>query len=146
MSALSVRVGSVQVGVLEQFKDQKQRFSFCENYVDALLKSRLVLGQIFEDRFPNPISVDGPICWFAHLLPQGVMLKWRSKLLGIDENDTFELLQELGDDLPGAVTLTPCESELGRTKSIHLRQTSQDLETFIFRFSLAGVQWKLSAR
>lgn len=147
MSALAVSVGNVQVGVLERFEDEKQRFSFCDDYVSAFLKSRPVLGQIFEDRFPNAVSVDGPICWFAHLLPQGVMLRWRSKLLGIDEDDRFELLTQLGEDLPGAVTLVPCESELRPPKSIDgAGETSLEGDASLFRFSLAGAQWKLSAR
>lgn len=146
MSALAVSVGDIQIGVLEHFEDERQRFSFCESYINAFLKSRPVLGQLFEDRFPNTISVDGPICWFAHLLPQGVMLRWRSKLLGIDEIDTFVLLSQLGDDLPGAVVLTPCEPELDRKSSVSVRQMPPDKETSLFRFSLAGAQWKLSAR
>jgi serine/threonine-protein kinase HipA len=146
MSALAVSIGDLQVGVLEYFDDQKQRFSFTDDYVSAMLSSRPVLGQIFEDRFPNTISVDGPICWFAHLLPQGVMLRWRAKLFGLDEDDTFELLQHLGNDLPGAVTLSPCESIL-RTKPTPLPLHQElDSDPGLFRFSLAGVQWKLSAR
>jgi len=146
MSALAVSVGDIQVGVLEHFEDERQRFSYCESYVNAFLKSRPVLGQLFEDRFPDTISVDGPICWFTHLLPQGVMLRWRSKLLGIDEIDTFVLLSQLGDDLPGAVVLTPCEPELGRKSSVQVRRMPSDEGTSLFRFSLAGAQWKLSAR
>ena len=146
MNALAVSVCEVQVGVIERFDDEKQRFSFCESYVNAFLKSRPVLGQIFEDRFPDPILVDGPICWFAHLLPQGVMLKWRCELLGIDENDTFEMLMHLGEDLPGAVTLLPCDSDLASLKigsQVKLPREPADSQ---FRFSLAGAQWKLSAR
>lgn len=154
MRALAVSVGGVQVGILEHFEDERQRFSFSDRYVNALLNSRPVLGQIFEDRFPNGISVDGPLCWFAHLLPQGVMLRWRSRLLEIDEDDTFELLTQLGDDLPGAVTLIPCEPELSPTKSkpseSHVATdtdaTPAESEAALFRFSLAGAQWKLSAR
>ncbi len=147
MSALAVNVGNVQIGILEHFEDEKQRFSFCDNYVTSLLKSRPVLGQIFEDRFPNAISVDGPICWFTHLLPQGVMLRWRSKLLGLDEDDTFELLKQLGDDLPGAVTFAPCEPELrSRGWMAPVPSAPPEGDATRFRFSLAGVQWKLSAR
>ncbi len=154
MRALAVSVGGVQVGVLEHFEDERQRFSFTDSYVNALLKSRPVLGQIFEDRFPNSINVDGPLCWFAHLLPQGVMLRWRSRLLEIDEDDTFELLIRLGDDLPGAVRLVPGEPELSAKKSTPSEiqvasdtgTTPSEAQSALFRFSLAGAQWKLSAR
>lgn len=147
MSALAVMLGSIQIGILEQFEEERQRFSFSDQYVASLLESRPVLGQIFEDRFPNSISVDGPICWFTHLLPQGAMLRWRARLLGIDQDDTFEFLKYLGEDLPGAVTLVPCDSPLRTRNSSPQRppQQQDDGETR-FRFSLAGAQWKLSAQ
>ena len=146
MNALAVSVREVKIGILERFEDEKHSFSFCEEYVNSFLRLRPVLGQIFEDRFPDPISVDGPICWFVHLLPQGVMLRWRSNLLGIEEYDTFELLAQLGDDLPGAVKLTPCASELRSTRQTAARKIPIEAEASRFRFSLAGAQWKLSAR
>ncbi|QDV14662.1 Serine/threonine-protein kinase HipA [Rosistilla oblonga] len=147
MSALAVNISDTRVGILEQFEEERQRFSFCEQYVTALLESRPVLGQIFEDRFPNSISVDGPICWFTHLLPQGAMLRWRSELLGIDQDDVFELLKYLGGDLPGAVTLTPCDSQLRPKQTDHRSPAPpKTKDATRFRFSLAGAQWKLSAR
>lgn len=147
MNALEVRVGQTRIGILERFEDEKQRFSFCDEYVNAFKSSRPVLGQIFEDRFPAPISVDGPLCWFTHLLPQGVMLRWRLKLLGLDNFDTFQLLEQLGDDLPGSVILTPCEAPLRPTATV-VAKSDESLEpqASLFRFSLAGAQWKLSAR
>ena len=56
MGALLVRLGDVEVGVFECFEDESQRFTFCEKYSSALVNSRPVLGQIFEDRFPHPIG------------------------------------------------------------------------------------------
>ncbi|MCA9123912.1 MAG: type II toxin-antitoxin system HipA family toxin [Planctomycetaceae bacterium] len=147
MSALLVRLGDVEVGVLEHFDDESQRFTFSDDYCSALIDLRPVLGQIFEDRFPHPITVGGPICWFAHLLPQGVMRRWRSRLLGLDQDDTFGLLRQLGTNMPGAVTLTPTESKIrshqvrGEENTIASKVDEQTL-----RFSLAGAQWKLSAR
>lgn len=147
MNALEVRVGDVKIGVLEQFEDEKQRFSFCDEYINFFLHSRPLLGQIFEDRFPDAISVDGPICWFTHLLPQGVMLRWRLKLLGLGEHDSFELLEQLGDDLPGAVILRPCHSPLRPKFGVAVnREGDLQADASLFRFSLAGAQWKLSAR
>jgi serine/threonine-protein kinase HipA len=146
MDALAVSLSDVKIGILERFEDERHCFSFCKEYIDSFLKSRPVLGQIFEDRFPNSIFVDGPICWFVHLLPQGVMLRWRSNLLSIDEHDTFELLAHLGDDLPGAIKLTPCESELRSTRPVSFRKEHVTADESSFRFSLAGAQWKLSAR
>ena len=98
-----------------------------------------LLGQIFEDRFPHPISVDGPICWFAHLLPQGVMRRWRSRLLGLDEDDTFGLLRELGTNMPGAVVLTPTEPILrNQHTETSIEANPPPADDSSFRFSLAA--------
>jgi serine/threonine-protein kinase HipA len=147
MAALLVRVGDIEVGVLECFGDESQRFSFCPRYVSALRDSRPVLGQFFEDRYPRSIYVDGPICWFTHLLPQGVMRRWRCRLLGLDEDDSFGLLSALGENLPGAVTLTPTTSVLESSRpTADTPAPSAAANDNVLRFSLAGAQWKLSAR
>lgn len=147
MTALLVGVRGCDVGVLEHFEDESQRFSFCPQYLSALRAARPVLGQIFEDRYPNAIHVGGPICWFTHLLPQGVMRRWRCRLLGLDEDDSFGLLSALGKDLPGAVTLTPTASALASRRAVVARPPSVTAaEEGVLRFSLAGAQWKLSAR
>ncbi|WP_404309716.1 type II toxin-antitoxin system HipA family toxin [Neorhodopirellula lusitana] len=146
MSALLVRVGAIDVGILEAFEEENQRFTFAESYRSAFMDSRPVLGQIFEDRFPHAIAVDGPICWFTHLLPQGVMRRWRARLSDIDEDDSFEMLRILGDNLPGAVSLTEAESVVPPlTPPIMDQRVKQRVEDNSFRFSLAGAQWKLSA-
>lgn len=149
MGALLVRLGSTDVGLLESFDDESQRFSFDERYVAAFRTDRPILGQIFEDRFPNAMYVGGPICWFAHLLPQGVMRRWRCRLLNLDEDDAFGLLAALGSDLPGAVILTPASSRLHdhpSDKRTPPREEPAGTTDSVLRFSLAGAQWKLSAR
>lgn len=146
MRALSVYLGELEVGLLEHFDhDESEVFTFSENYIDAHINTRPVLGQFFEDRLPKPISVDGPICWFDHLLPQGMMRRWRSLLLDVDESDGFSLLEHLGENLPGSVIMQPAAVSLGNDRPAI---PSQLIETTSnqFRFSLAGAQWKLSAR
>ena len=145
MSALQVLLGDIEVGVLENFEDESERFTFAEGYLSAFIERRPILGQIFEDRFPDPITVGGPIAWFSHLLPQGAMRHWRSRLYGIDEDDSFSMLSYLGKNLPGAVILRPTNSSLGRNRVVAktlIKQQGNDR----FRFSLAGAQWKMSAR
>ena len=135
MAALLVRVGDFEVGVLECFDDESQRFSFHPNYVSALRDSRPVLGQVFEDRYPNSIHVDGPICWFTHLLPQGVMRRWRCRLLGLDEDDSFGLLSALGENLPGALTVTPTASVLEPSRP------TADTPTHASTWRISGRSW-----
>ncbi len=145
MSALRVSLGNVEIGVLERFDDESEAFTFADDYLAAHIDSRPILGQLFEDRIPKPIHVGGPIGWFDHLLPQGVMRRWRSRLLKIDEDDGFSLLTHLGENLPGAVIMEPTQPlmrrGLDRTNVEHELSKEQP-----FRFSLAGAQWKLSAR
>ena len=145
MKALGVYLGDVEVGLLEHFDDESEVFTFSENYIDSHMESRPVLGQVFEDRLPKAISVGGPICWFDHLLPQGSMRRWRTRLLNIDESDGFSLLAHLGENLPGAIIMRPASVSLGSDRpslnALPAKQISNQ-----FRFSLAGAQWKLSAR
>ncbi|MEZ6136751.1 MAG: HipA domain-containing protein [Pirellulaceae bacterium] len=145
MKALSVHLGETQIGLLEHFDDESEVFTFSENYVDRHIDSRPVLGQLFEDRIPKQIRVGGPMGWFEHLLPQGVMRRWRARLLGIEENDSFEMLSYLGEQLPGAVVLRPTRTMIDKGPFLQSRSHELPSDTS-FRFSLAGVQWKLSAR
>lgn len=144
-SALTVTVHNVEVGVLEVFDEHFHRFTFFPAYASLPIEDRPVLGQIFEDRMPSAIDVAGPMCWFSHLLPQGVMRIWRSKLLGLEVDDEFELLAYLGNDMPGAVMLTPGPSPVDR-RIITSDARMPNGADARFKFSLAGAQWKLSAQ
>ena len=144
--ALDVFVGAQRVGVLENFDDESQRFSFTESFRGKQTADRSVLGQIFEDRFPNSFHVGGPICWFAHLLPQGAMRQWQSKNFGVDQDDVFGLLLKVGDDLPGNVFLRTGERTVPRLTPQSLPDPPIILENeYRLKSSLAGAQWKLSA-
>jgi serine/threonine-protein kinase HipA len=144
VSALSVSLGDIEVGVLEHFDDESEAFTFSKSYLSAHIDHRPVLGQIFEDRFPRSIDNGGPFGWFDHLLPQGVMRRWRARLNTLDVDDGFGLLTLLGDNLPGAVVLRPTESTFKKSQKAIQNLALQPADPQ-FRFSLAGAQWKLSA-
>ncbi|MCG8652429.1 MAG: hypothetical protein MI861_21490, partial [Pirellulales bacterium] len=57
IEALDVFVADQRVGVLERFDDESQRFSWADSYLQMPRQDRRVLGQIFEDRIPEPIYV-----------------------------------------------------------------------------------------
>lgn len=152
MKSLFVFINDQRIGLLKQFDGWREEFDFDVNYVDCQPSRRPVLGLFFEDRFPNSIRVDGPISWFTHLLPQGAMLRWQCRQLGIERSDSFELLKNLGGDLPGAVRLVEMNDRGVRSQASHFVQLSGD-ETATMegsidspKFSLAGVQWKLPAK
>lgn len=142
MSALEVRLGSTVVGVLHRFEDDDYRFSFDPDWLAA--PGRPVLGQFFEDRKPRDIiTVGHPPVWFLHLLPQGPLRRAIARQHGLDQGDHFDLLRVLGEDLPGAVVLAPCEPPSPRRPRPLPVPTAEE---GALRFSLAGQQWKLSVR
>jgi len=142
MSALEVLLGAVRVGLLEQFEDEEYLFSFDSAWLR--LPARPVLGQLFEDRRPHDIPTSGLPCWFAHLLPQGPLRRAIARQYGLEDYDDFELLEVLGEDLPGAVVIRRTDSPLPRRVS--RPPPPEPLTAGALRFSLAGAQWKLSVR
>lgn len=147
MTVLQVWIDETLIGTLTQNLDCTETFEFASAYLELPPIECLVLGQLFEDRLPNANHVGGPIGWFDHLLPQGALRKWQASNLDVSENDSFELLAALGDDLPGAVRLRPpahpTDPRSPPFNSDQSRKKSTDLR---LKFSLAGMQWKLSAR
>ncbi|HSO00281.1 MAG TPA: HipA domain-containing protein [Candidatus Nanopelagicales bacterium] len=142
MSALEVRLGSGVVGVLHRFEDDDYRFSFDPAWLAD--PERSVLGQFFEDRRPSDIvTVGHPPVWFLHLLPQGPLRRSIARQHGLEQGDHFDLLRVLGEDLPGAVVVAPCEPPSPRRpRALPVPTPAEGA----LRFSLAGQQWKLSVR
>lgn len=138
MKALAVWLNQHRIGTLKQFGEWEEEFHFDPSYVRLPPDRRPVLGQLFEDRFPGPIRVGGPIGWFTHLLPQGVMLRWQCRQHGISRDDSFALLRLLGQNLPGAVRViddanfapiaTTEEFDRGDDRRIHLEDFAQILD------------------
>lgn len=108
MDAAIVALHGQRVGRLER---QSAFFDFGFRFDAQWLADpdRPVLGQLFLDRMPRDIVTSGFPCWFAHLLPQGparrLIQRWAR--LDVDEDDDFDLLMAIGEDLPGAITLHP---------------------------------------
>lgn len=142
MSALEVRLGSIPVGILHRFENEDYQFSFDPTWLAA--PDRPVLGQLFEDRRPDSIRTSGhPPVWFLHLLPQGPLGRAIAREHDLEDDDDFELLRVVGEDLPGAVVVVPCEPPSPRRPR---SRPSADRQEAGLRFSLAGQQFKLSVR
>jgi len=142
VTALEVKLGEVRVGVLERFEDDEEyRFSFDRSWLEAI--ERPVLGQFFEDRAPSDIVTSGIPCWFAHLLPQGPILRMIAREAGVDPTDYFDILRFVGTDLPGAVVMTPAEPRPYRRASAQVEVPLPRQKKLRFA-ALAGAQWKLS--
>ncbi|MEZ4297379.1 MAG: HipA domain-containing protein [Polyangiaceae bacterium] len=141
MTVVDVRIGAVRTGILERFEDEEHRFSFDGDWLSN--PTHPILGQLFEDRLPRDIHTSGLPCWFAHLLPQGPLLRMIAREAGVDPLDYLDILQFLGADLPGAVVLSP-----GQAPSYRRPPAQTEPATGTggrLRFSaLAGAQSKLS--
>ncbi|WP_437978929.1 type II toxin-antitoxin system HipA family toxin [Sorangium sp. So ce295] len=148
MDALEVRLEGALVGLLERFEDWTCRFSFHSSWLEA--PERPVLGQFFEDQKPREVETVGHVpCWFDHLLPPPQSPLWQAvvRQAQVDPDDPmieFDLLGFLGEDLPGAVVMTPSRPRLAREPRA-APPTRQVPEGSIL-FALAGQQWKLSVR
>jgi serine/threonine-protein kinase HipA len=113
-----------------------------------------VLGQQFEE---DPFSAHGARYgapeWFEHLLPEldGPLRSAIARSLEIAPARSYALLLALGEDLPGAVRVRPLDEE-SPFVTVARRERSADAVVpgaeadLPLRVSLAGLQFKLSAR
>jgi len=148
-----VNVSGVLVGYLIRHETGQVAFRFDEKY--WTLNQRPVLGQKFEDdrrEIYRGRNRNLP-AFFANLVPEGQMRTLITHSLGIDESDELALLNATGDDLPGAITISPAneflpfpmaaENNNGHVDSFQ-SQNKLNVEPLKLRFSLAGVQMKFS--
>lgn len=142
MNVLDVLLEKTRVGFLER-DDEEYRFSFDDNWLEMDTDERPVLGQIFEDRMPYDIVSEAPPCWFAHLLPQGPLLRMIARDAGVEPEDDFDILQYIGEDLPGAVLLQPGTDQPNK-KTHPISEATHPTDGRLRFSSLAGAQWKLS--
>jgi serine/threonine-protein kinase HipA len=144
--ALRILLRDREVGILEYFDEQADYvFTFSEEYLAAA--DRPVLGQVFEDRRPTPILTSGMPCWFAHLLPQGLLRKVLLRSLSLADHAHFDLLRALGSDLPGAVVVEPTDPLIGPSPDAPpILAPPQAALPPGLKFSLAGIQLKISVR
>lgn len=147
---LDVWLHERHIGILDQDPDTRVvSFTLDEDYV--LDRSRPVLGQMFEQRrrreqfrqtkFPGLLPA-----FFANLMPEGA-LKTMIEAQTPDA-DSLALLARIGGDLPGAVVVKAGEPR-GGSRAVHNSYeepaAEAEDESMLWRFSLAGIQLKMSA-
>lgn len=143
---LQVYLHDAAIGTLTMLPSRKTFFSFNEMYLHD--PDRHILSQSFFRASGELIpeskasSVKLP-AFFSNLLPEGHMRNYLAKLGNIKPTAEFKLIDLLGEDLPGAVTIVPLRgnSELSHEST----GSAQDEDKHAYRFSLAGVQLKFSA-
>jgi len=152
MPALDVYLNETFVGELQQ-EGGELAFRYAPGYLNlpaALPLSRhLPLGS-------EEFSDAATRAFFANLLPEGGMREQVARALGLSPGNVFSLLEALGGDCAGAVTVVP-PGELPKRQSLYQRLGSAGLAARLadlpahpllageegVRMSLAGAQNKL---
>lgn len=148
-----VKLGDDEVGILTR-AGEHSRFEPAEAWADRPAGERPVLGQQFEE---DPFAAHltrarlGVPLWFEHLLPEadGPLRAAVARASDVSVSRGFAILLLLGDDLPGAVRVRAVEGEFSlRTVSRRVREalSAEGTDALPLRVSLAGVQFKISAR
>jgi serine/threonine-protein kinase HipA len=142
VTVASVWLNDVRVGSIERFTDSFEThvFTFDPGYLRH--PTRPVLGQLFEDRLPNPIETHGLLPWFDHVLPQGALRRAIEREATLEDDDGLGLLVWLGEDLPGAVRVLQEPSPASYRRAP--RVLSAAGASAALRVSLSGMQWKVS--
>lgn len=146
LGVLEVRLGKLHVGTLTLLADEVSEFVLSEEYRQRY--PRPVLGQTFEDDLTRRHSSRMRLPpFFSNLLPEGPLRELIAEKEGISRHREFFFIARLGEDLPGAVVVTPAAplswDEAALTKEAETVGT-QVPEQEQLRFSLAGVQLKFS--
>lgn len=137
------------VGTLTSLPGEQNLFSFAQEYLND--EHRHTLSQ-------SCISKTGELIlatkayrvvlppFFSNLLPEGSMRDYLAERGNVKPTREFPLLQLLGEDLPGAVTI--CTSETSSSVDrLNLKNTTVEKKApkLAYHFSLAGMQLKFSA-
>lgn len=147
-SVLEVRLGETLVGTLTNLPNDQNLFVFDSDYIaDA---SRPVLSLSLYDAYRNLVTKVRPVThrvppFFSNLLPEGALREFIARRGEVNAQREFFLLWLLGNDLPGAVTVRDAEGRplppSEKNPSVSRVRAGRE----VLRFSLAGVQLKLSA-
>ena len=144
-TVLNVLLHGQLVGTLARLGGDRILFSFADDYIEN--DNRPTLSLSFQDELGDLLLEEHPTRrrappFFANLLPEGRLRSYLAAHAGVNETRDFPLLQALGGDLAGAVEVVP--SEPGVVSEL-ARETDGAAPVGSLRFSLAGVQFKLSA-
>ena len=147
---LDVLLGEVRVGMLAREGGGRIRFLFGERYAEMIDRPTLSLSY---EAAPGELLTAAPRAYagrlppfFSNLLPEGPLRSLLIRRAGIRRSDEFALLRALGEDLPGAVRVAdPASAAGGDAPGGAAREDRDGTGAEPLRFSLAGVQLKMSA-
>jgi len=145
---LAVHLYGDKIGTITRIGGDRSIFAFEEAYINN--DKRPTLGLAFRNRTGGLITDHRAyrqhlMPFFSNLLPEGALRTYLAKQAGFTETKEFELLERLGIDLPGAVTVTPLDQVAAAIMAADAPETLTANLPDKLRFSLAGVQLKFSA-
>ena len=149
LNALAVRLHGRQIGVINRIAD-RQIFAFEQDYINDPQRPTLSLS--FKGSTGGLVTAVRPVGrrvppFFSNLLPEGHLRTYLAKLADVNPEREFFLLAVLGADLPGALVVSPLETDAqeGHAERDHAGGDDDRVPETALRFSLAGVQLKFSA-
>ena len=147
VSTLNVLLYGEPVGTITHVGYDRSLFAFTDEYINDEARPVLSLG--FKDSLGGLITDFKPTQtkltpFFSNLLPEETMRNYLAERAGVNPEREFFLLWVLGQDLPGAITVTPVDGE-SLPPNLSDEVDEEDKAEAPMRFSLAGVQLKFSA-
>lgn len=151
--ALLVRIDDALVGRL--WLDGRKRF--CFQYAREWLQSSRIPLSVSLPLRTEPYEDDEPHPFFANLLPEGRIRDVIARNLGVSLRNDFGLLERIGGDCAGAVSLLPADADFPQEPASYRQISADELNDIIkelprrpllageagIRLSLAGAQKKL---
>lgn len=147
-SALAVHLNGRRIGIITRLAGERNLFAFDEDHIDdpdrptLSLSFKAASGGLVTDI--RPVNTRVPP-FFSNLLPEGHLREYLAARANVKPEREFFLLNALGADLPGAVTIAPTDAEGARDDQGHADDADHSHADHALRFSLAGVQLKFSA-
>ena len=145
--ALAVYLYNEHIGTIARLAGDRTIFSFEQSYIEN--QDRATLSLSFRSQSGDLLTEHRPVNtrlmpFFSNLLPEGILLTYLAKRANVSVHAEFDLLEKLGGDLPGAVTVVPSDAP-----PPHDNNDADDVPINAaperMHFSLAGVQLKFSA-
>lgn len=147
--ALEVLLNDRRIGLITALGGDQSIFSFDDDYADDPDRPTLSLsfkgerGGLLRDHRPTQTRL---MPFFSNLLPEGALRAYLAKRAGIKPMREYPLLEVLGPDLPGAISVRPmghgAVDDDDHDPDHHDDGAARE---GALRFSLAGVQLKFSA-
>jgi serine/threonine-protein kinase HipA len=148
--------GDVAVGSLRELRGGGISFAYSPDYLNSARPQPLSISLPLREA-----SYDSPATrpYFANILPDAELRKAVARKLGLSDTNDFALLEAIGGECPGAVSLLPVGAGPSR-EGKYERLTPADFDKLIeelprrpllagekgLRLSLAGAQEKLALR